>query len=108
MNKKILLFFTLVLVIVSCKNSSEGFRTIKHEVLKDKIAGSWAGKIIGVTYSAPTEFRAQGKIFSDPITWKPSDIKGSLWQDDVYVQLTLLMSIDKYGVDARRKGWRQA
>ncbi|MGC1390633.1 MAG: ADP-ribosylglycohydrolase family protein [Bacteroidales bacterium] len=107
MEKKILLFFTLFLVIVSCKNSSEGFRTIKPEVLKDKIAGGWAGKMIGVTYGAPTEFRAQNKIFRDPITWKPSDIKGSLWQDDVYVQLTFLMSMDKYGIDAPAKKFQE-
>jgi ADP-ribosylglycohydrolase len=107
MNKKILLFFALVLVIASCKNSSEGFRTIKPEVLKDKIAGGWAGKMIGVTYGAPTEFRAQSKIFRDSITWKPSDIKGSLWQDDVYVQLTFLMSMDKYGIDAPAKKFQE-
>jgi hypothetical protein len=107
MEKKILLFFTLFLVIVSCKNSSEDFRTIKPEVLKDKIAGGWAGKMIGVTYGAPTEFRAQNKIFRDPITWKPSDIKGSLWQDDVYVQLTFLMSMDKYGIDAPAKKFQE-
>ena len=63
--------------------------------------------MIGVTYGAPTEFRAQGKIFRDPITWKPSDIKGSLWQDDVYVQLTFLMSMDKYGIDAPAKKFQE-
>ena len=106
-NILILLISTMILIIVSCKNSSEGFRTIKPEVLKDKIAGGWAGKMIGVTYGAPTEFRAQSKIFRDSITWKPSDIKGSLWQDDVYVQLTFLMSMDKYGIDAPAKKFQE-
>jgi hypothetical protein len=106
-NILILLISTMILIIVSCKNSSEGFRTIKPEVLKDKIAGGWAGKMIGVTYGAPTEFRAQNKIFRDSITWKPSDIKGSLWQDDVYVQLTFLMSMDKYGIDAPAKKFQE-
>ncbi len=41
--------------------------TISPEVLKDKIAGGWAGKMIGVTYGAPTEFRAQGKMYTDSI-----------------------------------------
>ena len=27
--------------------------------LKDKIAGGWAGQMIGVSYGAPTEFRAK-------------------------------------------------
>ena len=98
---------TLIMLAVSCKNSSEEFRIIKPEVLKDKIAGGWAGKMVGVSYGAPTEFRAQGKIYEDSIKWKPSDIRGSLWQDDVYVQLTFLMSMDKYGMDAPAKKYQE-
>jgi hypothetical protein len=63
--------------------------------------------MIGVTYGAPTEFRAQGKIYDDSIKWKPSDIKGSMWQDDIYVQLTFLMSMDKYGIDAPSKKYQE-
>ena len=110
MMKKVnsLIFFSvLILVVFSCKNSSDDFRTIKPEVLKDKIAGGWAGKMIGVTYGAPTEFRAQSRIYRDSIKWKPSDIKGSMWQDDIYVQLTFLMSMDKYGFDAPSKKYQE-
>jgi len=103
----LLLILSLILFATSCKNSTEGFRSIKPEILKDKIAGGWAGKMIGVTYGAPTEFRAQGKIFMDSIKWKPSDIKGSMWQDDIYVQLTFLMSMDKYGIDAPAKKFQE-
>jgi hypothetical protein len=94
-------------LIVSCKNTPEGFRSIRPDVLKDKIAGGWAGKMIGVTYGAPTEFRAQSKIFTDSIKWKPSDIRGSMWQDDIYVQLTFLMSMDKFGIDAPAKKFQE-
>jgi len=97
----------LILIAVSCKNSSGDFKVITPEVLKDKIAGGWAGKMIGVTYGAPTEFRAQGKTYTDSINWKPSDIKGSMWQDDIYVQLTFLMSMDKYGLDAPAKKYQE-
>ncbi len=109
MNRKIYVsaFIAGLISIVSCTTSSDSFRTIKPEVLKDKIAGGWAGKMIGVTYGAPTEFRAQNKIFSDSITWKPSDIRGSLWQDDIYVQLTFLMSMDKFGIDAPAKKFQE-
>jgi inosine-uridine nucleoside N-ribohydrolase len=82
-------------------------RSISPETLKDKIAGGWAGKMIGVTYGAPTEFRAQGKIYTDPVKWTPSDVKGSIWQDDIYVQLTFLMSMDKYGMDAPAKKFQE-
>ena len=34
-----------------------GFRSIPTADLEDKIAGGWAGQMIGVSYGAPTEFR---------------------------------------------------
>ena len=98
---------TIILFAYSCKNASEEFRTISPEVLKDKIAGGWAGKMIGVTYGAPTEFRAQSRIYEDSIKWEPSDIRGSMWQDDIYVQLTFLMSMDKYGIGAPAKKYQE-
>jgi len=108
--KKISFAFCLIavsLILASCGDSSENFRTIKQEVLKDKIAGGWAGRMVSVTYGAPTEFRAQGKTYEDSIKWKPADIKGSMWQDDIYVQLTFLMSMDKYGIDAPSKKYQE-
>jgi hypothetical protein len=103
----VLLSLAIISVLASCRNSSDEFRTIKSEILKDKIAGGWAGKMVGVTYGAPTEFRAQGITYEDSIKWLPSDIKGSMWQDDIYVQLTFLMSMDKYGLDAPSKKYQE-
>ena len=97
----------ILLTLISCNNSDGEFRSIKPEVLKDKIAGGWAGKMIGVTYGAPTEFRALSRTYEDSIAWKPSDIRGSMWQDDIYVQLTFLMSMDKYGIDAPSKKYQE-
>ena len=74
--------------------------TISKQMLKDKIAGGWAGKMIGVTYGAPHEFRFQQQMNTDSMKWTPADIKGSIWQDDIYVQLTFLMAMDKYGINA--------
>lgn len=105
--------FTYLIAIVLCGlaacNSMDvpGTRTISKEILKDKIAGGWAGKMIGVTYGAPTEFHAQGKTFEDSIKWIPSDVKGSIWQDDIYVQLTFLMAMDRYGIDAPAKKFQE-
>jgi len=99
--------FALVTLLASCKNSDQEFNSIKPDILKDKIAGGWAGKMIGVTYGAPTEFRAQGRTFEDSIKWKPADIRGSMWQDDIYVQLTFLMAMDKYGIDAPAKQFQE-
>ncbi len=105
MKNKLFIVCILVLTLISCRKNEpvQEFKPISKEVLKDKIAGGWAGKMIGVTYGAPTEFRALSKTFDDSITWTTKDIKGSMWQDDIYVQLTFLMAMDKYGIDAPAK-----
>lgn len=97
----------LILVSTSCNNTTDNYRSISTDLLKDKIAGGWAGKMIGVTYGDPTEFNAMGRIYEDPINWKPSDIKESLGQDDIYVQLTFLMAMDKHGIDAPLKKYQE-
>lgn len=101
----------IALALVSCgqkagKTTSDS-RTISTEVLKDKIAGGWAGKMIGVTYGAPTEFKAKTKTFEDSIKWVPSDVKGSITQDDIYVQLTFLETMDQFGTDAPAKKFQE-
>ena len=63
--------------------------------------------MIGVTYGAPTEFRAMNRINEDSIKWKPSDTWQSMWQDDIYVQLTFMMTMDKYGIDAPVKKFHE-
>lgn len=75
-------------------------RTISIDELRDKIAGGWAGKMIGVSYGAPTEFRARGTTYEDPINWDLKSIENSIYQDDIYVQLSFMMTMDRYGIDA--------
>ena len=107
-NLSLFLLFFCLMAFTSCNSQkSADTRTISAEVLKDKIAGGWAGKMIGVTYGAPTEFNAAGKTYEDPIKWVPSDVKGSIWQDDIYVQLTFLMAMDQYGIDAPAKKFQE-
>ncbi len=102
------LILPVLFLLFSCSTKQTvETRTISNEILKDKIAGGWAGKMIGVTYGAPTEFRAQGKTYEDSIKWKPADVKGSIWQDDIYVQLSFLMAMDKYGIDAPAKKFQE-
>jgi hypothetical protein len=91
----------------ACTSRPKDFHEINAETLKDKIAGGWAGKMIGVTYGAPTEFHAQGRTFDDSIHWTPKDIRCSLWQDDIYVQLTFMMTMDKFGMDAPAKKFQE-
>jgi hypothetical protein len=97
----------LIGAMISCSHPDPSIRTISPEILKDKIVGGWAGKIIGVTYGAPTEFHAMGRTFEDSIKWTPKDSKGALTQDDLYVQLTFLMTMDQFGIDAPAKKYQE-
>jgi hypothetical protein len=103
-NVKLLVLIFIASIEIGCdRKQSENFQTIRVEVLKDKIAGGWAGKMIGVTYGAPTEFVYRKKINEDTIRWTPADIRSSLTQDDLYVQLAILSAMDKSGVDVSAK-----
>jgi hypothetical protein len=70
--------------------------------LNDKIAGGWAGQMIGVSYGAPTEFRAKSVILEekDIPGWKPDRVSNSLGQDDLYVDMTFAKVLDDKGLDA--------
>jgi len=110
MKTKLLLAFSITfgLFISSCStNQKKDEKTISIEVLKDKVAGGWAGKMIGVSYGGPTEFVAHGFTLEDSIKWVPSDVNFSITEDDIYVQLTFMMTMDKYGIDAPAKKFQE-
>jgi len=83
---------------ISCTSSDT--KTLTVAGLKDKIEGGWAGKMIGVVYGFPTEFRALGVTYDKDLEWSPEMINGALKQDDLYVQMSFMMAMDKYGMDA--------
>lgn len=81
--------------------TGESVRTISVEDYRDKMAGGWFGQIIGVTYGAPTEFKKSGTLFEDkelPV-WTDATANNSFGQDDLYVEMTFLNSLDKHGID---------
>ena len=74
-------------------------RKISAFEYEDKLMGAWGGKMIGVSYGAPYEFRSAGKIMDDPIrAWKPEYVSNALGQDDLYVQLTYLQALEDKGL----------
>lgn len=97
---KHLIYGLAILFFISGCSSQES-KKISIAELKDKIAGGWAGKMIGVSFGAKSEFRSLGKIKEDSLIVSP--INNSLTQDDIYVQLSFLETMDKYGIDAPLK-----
>ena len=74
--------------------------TLSQQALLEIIRGGWAGKMVGVTYGAPTEFRYRQRLNEDPRNWKPEELAGALDQDDLYVQMTFAGVMDRWGLEA--------
>ena len=98
MKQSLFVFLLACLLFANCREGE--YQKITLETLRDKIAGGWAGKMIGVSYGAPTEFRANGEIYEDELTWSPDRVANALEQDDLYVQMSFMMTMDRYGLDA--------
>jgi len=91
----------VVLAALPAAAQPVGYRAISLKDLRDKIAGGWAGQMIGVSFGAPTEFRARGKIIEGELPkWTPDRVSNSLNQDDLYVDMTFAKVLDDKGLDA--------
>lgn len=92
-----------VLVLAGCAFgcAADSVREMPAKVLRDKIAGGWAGQMVGVTFGAPTEFKTLGKINEGTLPkWTPDRVAGALEQDDLYVDMTFAKVLDDKGIGA--------
>ncbi len=97
-----------LLILITAMSASGRTLTLSQQALLDKIRGGWAGKMVGVTYGAPTEFRYRQRINEDPRDWKPEELEGALDQDDLYVQMTFAGVMDRLGLDATTEQYGDA
>jgi ADP-ribosylglycohydrolase len=81
--------------------------TLPVSVLQDKIRGGWAGQTIGVSYGGPFEFKFLGTMINDyqTLPWPDGYIRRCFDKepglyDDIYMDLSFVNVINKYGVDA--------
>ena len=91
---------TLILFLLTFLGAAQT-RRISIGELRDKVAGGWAGQMIGVSFGAPTEFRNLEKILEGPLPeWTPEKVRNALNQDDLYVDMTFAKVLDDKGLDA--------
>ena len=76
-------------------------RRLSREEYRDKMKGGWIGQMAGVGIGGPTEFRWQGAIVpADKVpAWTPETIN-QFDQDDIYVEMTFLKTLQEHGLDA--------
>jgi hypothetical protein len=92
--------FCLVSALATVALQAES-RTITVKEYRDKMAAGWVGQIVGVCVGAPTEFKWGDKIIpleSVP-AWKPTMINDAFGQDDLYVEMTFLRTLEEYGLE---------
>ncbi len=91
-------------ILAGCsENARQGdveYRMISAEEYVSKMKAGWVGQMAGVGWGAPTEFRFKEQIIpKDKVpVWKPKMIN-QFQQDDIYVEMTFLRTLELYGFD---------
>lgn len=98
-----------LLALLACTAAgADAVRRLSVSEYRDHMMGAWIGQVAGVSRGAPTEFRWQDKIIpeADMPAWKPSMVNEAFGQDDLYVEMTFVRTLEKYGFDCgiRRAG----
>ena len=75
-------------------------RRISVDEYVDKMKAGWIGQMAGVGWGGPTEFRYKGVIIPEDKMpqWQPQLIN-QFRQDDIYVEMTFLRTLELYGFD---------
>jgi len=103
---RILLIVAVVSVLAylsGCQTDGLGkapVRRIAVEDYTDKMKAGWIGQMAGVGWGGPTEFRYKGEIIPEDKmpSWKP-ELINQFGQDDIYVEMTFLRTLELYGMD---------
>jgi len=75
-------------------------RRLPVDTYVSKMKAGWIGQMAGVGWGAPTEFKFKGEIIPEDKMppWKPGLIN-QFHQDDIYVEMTFLQTLDTHGLD---------
>jgi len=76
------------------------FRRLSVAEYRDKMKAGWVGQMAGVAWGYPIEFRYYGRAVPESMVprWKPNMVNGGFTQDDLYLDIGYLRSIDKHGL----------
>jgi hypothetical protein len=103
-----LLFSLLLLLLLSaCRLNTTPVQRIPECVYEDRMRAAWIGQMVGVGWAAVTEYKWIGEIIPEEKVPKwEADMVNQYNQDDLYVEMNFLESMDTYGIDVpiRRTG----
>jgi hypothetical protein len=105
---KILSFTTIIILVIllspplQAQDSDVGVyeRRISVSEYRNKMMAGWIGQMAGVGWGGPTEFRFLGRMIPEEEVpeWTPEMIN-VYGQDDLYVEMTFLRSMEIHGID---------
>ena len=78
-------------------------RTLTLDDYRDKMKGAWVGQMVGVSWGQPTEFKWKDEIIPETYVpeWKSDfPLRMAYGNDDLYVEMTFLKTLEEYGLDA--------
>lgn len=96
-------FLISIIIVFTAMNrvgAVENYRSISREDYLNKMKGGWIGQMAGVGWGAPTEFKYLGEMVPASMvpSWYPGMVN-QFEQDDIYVEMTFLQTLDQYGWD---------
>jgi len=96
--RKVYLLILVLILLTAC--SKVEYRKIAIDDYVSKMKAGWLGQMAGVGWGAPTEFQWKGRIIpADSVPpWTPEMIN-QFGQDDIYVEMTFLRTLEQYGFD---------
>jgi len=97
----ILMVAAVSLALVFAAGCQGNVRRITVKDYVDKMKAGWVGQMAGVGWGGPTEFHYKGVIMpaEKMPKWRPEMIN-QFGQDDIYVEMTFLRTLELYGMDA--------
>lgn len=102
MNLRVFAFAQSIVLLAALVAAAEvPTRRLSLADYRDHMHSGWIGQIAGVSLGGPTEFRWVGvTIPEDQMPkWQPKLINEAFNQDDLYVEMTFLRTLEQYGID---------
>ncbi len=91
-------------IVCAVLPAQERVRHLSADEYVSRMTAGWIGQMAGVGWGAPTEFRFNGRMVpeGEMPDWEPALIN-QFWQDDLYVEMTFLKTLEDYGWDVSLK-----
>ncbi|MCX7818713.1 MAG: ADP-ribosylglycohydrolase family protein [Kiritimatiellae bacterium] len=89
----------IALLLTSVAGAGE--RRLPVREYRQRMEAGWLGQMAGVAWGAPTEFKWKDAIIpADRVpTWSDAMINDAFGQDDLYVEMTFLEVMEKFGIE---------